>query len=166
MLKEKYEQKKIRRTETLDHIKEYFDIPKEDRNIFLKELLFEDHFGKLLSWSDISFFLNKSEPIKYMKMYMISSRYIHLSKKIGIIQIKKGVSISRTKWIYLIIYFLSGCATLLMLFGANYAFSIKGPALYAPWTIVTLSLATIASVAMNESTAAGMAKKLVEEMNA
>jgi len=78
ILKQKYEQHKIRRTETLGNIKEYFDLPTEERSIFLKELLFEDHFGKLLSWKEISFFLDKSEPIGYLKMYMRCKKHIEL----------------------------------------------------------------------------------------
>ncbi|GAB3370030.1 hypothetical protein NCG89_09205 [Spongiibacter taiwanensis] len=166
ILKSKYEQHKIRKTETLGNIKEYFDLPQSERNIFLKELLFEDHFGKLLSWQEISFFLERRSPIQKIKRYMSCKKYIDICYESGSLSVKNGINLNRRKWLFLVMYFATGIPALYMLLGANYVFSNNGPELYAPWAIVTLSLATLAGIFMAENIATDTAKQLVSESNA
>lgn len=163
ILKSRYEHYKSRKTETLGNIKEYFDLPSNERNIFIKELLFEDHFGVLLSWKEISFFLERPFPIQQLKMYMSCKKYIDIRYESNALSIKDGININRRKWAYLVLYFSAGVPALYMVLGANYVFSNNGPELYASWVIVTLSLAALAGIFIVDYIAADTAKQLVSE---
>jgi len=165
-LKSRQEDRKQRRIDTLVNIKEYFDLPTESREIFIKELLFENHFGRLLSWKDISFFLTSSEPIRFLKMYMTCSKHLHLNRDRGKIHLKASISPNRIYYLNLFLYFLFGVPALLMLLGAHQAFGISGPELYAPWTIVTMCLVTMSALFLNEGMSIQTATRLVRELNA
>lgn len=165
LLKEKYEAKRQHRTETLKSLKEFIDSDKQNKDPFLRELLFENHFGQPLSCNEIEFFMAHTHPNKYLKMYLLSRQYLEVSNNGTDLNTRKGKNLTRAKWGYMIGYFVFGILALLMLLSAKTAFSVIGPELYAPWTIVTLSLAAVAWAGLDESISANIANKLINEMN-
>ena len=162
-VKLKYNNNKQKRTETLSNLKDYCE--NKGNDILIKELLYKDHFGKTLSINEIEYFKRTKYPLKHLYSFINCGHFLEVSDNSRSISIKNNKNLEYEKWKNIILYFITGTFSLVLILNAYNAFQNGGPSLYAPWTIVTLSFATLAGIFVNESVAASNAKKLINELN-
>lgn len=164
-VKDKSSERKLRKTETLDNLRTYLDKPEVEQTNFVRELLFEDHFGRCLSWDEISYFLGRDQSLRMLKMYLSSNHYLAI-KDASLVMKASGLKwVNRKRWLFFIMYLVAGALAYLMLVGAYSVFTVSGPSLYAIWGAVTLSLVVLAGLFLHSSSAAGTAVNLYKEIN-
>lgn len=163
-LKEHLEVRKQRRTETLQSLKDFIESESHEQSILVRELLFEDHFGKPLSNHEISYFVNTKQPSKYLKMYLSARNYLEVSKNGKKVNVRNKKNLCKGKWWNLGLYCVFGVAGVFMLFGAKTVFFEVGPEIYAPWTLVTLCLIAMAGIGLYTSSSAVTARTLLDEL--
>lgn len=162
--KEYLEARKQRRTETLQSLKDFIESESHEQSTLVRELLFEDHFGKPLSNHEISYFVNTKQPSKYLKMYLSARNYLEVSKNSERVDVRNKKNLCKGKWWNLVLYGVFGVAGLFMLLGAKTVFFEIGPGIYAPWTLVTLCLIAMAGIGLDASSSAVTARTLLDEL--
>ena len=162
--KEYLEARKQRRTETLQSLKDFIESESNEQSTLVRELLFEDHFGKPLSNHEISYFVNTKQPSKYLKMYLSARNYLEVSKDGKKVDVRNKKNLGKGKWWNLGLYCIFGVAGLFMLLGAKTVFFEIGPGIYAPWTLVTLCLIAMAGIGLDASSSADTARTLLDEL--
>lgn len=152
-----------KRTETLTKLVEHLKSTSND--LFLMEMVFEDHFKKQLSWHEISFFRSSKRPSNYLHRFINSKSYLSIADGGRKLEYKNGKAPKFSKIGYASWYFVCGLTGTTMLLYAAKIFEKFGPTIIAPWVIVTFSLLGLSLIGLFESIAASTAITLFEEIN-
>ncbi|MFC3104002.1 hypothetical protein [Salinisphaera aquimarina] len=162
-VKERFMLRKTRRTETLDRLLAFFSDVHNGNN-FVKEQLFFNHFGVLLSSREIDLLLSTKTPSFHLSRFIHAISLVEISGAPLALKIKKNRKLPRLRKWYLLWYALSGMAGVLLLLNTNAVFSVLGPKSYAPWAIMIFSLLTFAWVNMDAALKASSAISLQQEL--
>ncbi len=148
--------------ETSSKIIEHFN--SNCTNLYIRELIFENHFKKIISHHEISYFMASRCPNLFLHRFLGSRRYLEVSANSFNLNFKNNKPPKKSKILYLALYWVFGVAGMLMLFATFNAFEQKGPAIFAPWIIVNFTLFGLAFMGLVESISASIAIGLMAEI--
>jgi hypothetical protein len=159
----RYESRKMRRTETLDKLRLYLDKPMSHQDTLMKEMLFEDHFGVLLSWQEVEFFRNAQNPLRKLRNYMHCKSYLEFDSAGQVLRIISGKNMMRAKWLNGIAYLITSFVFSGMVLGAHTVFMSNGPSMYAAWSVTLLCAGGLAVISLHQYFMSDAAIKLVAD---
>lgn len=163
--KEVYSYHKLKRSEALQRLIDFYNTTSEVKDPILLESLFEDYFGKTVSSHELHFFRNTSWPSRYIRMYLSARSYLEIPSHEDKLVVRKDKCLAARRFFYLGWYFVFGFLGIAMLFGAYPVFSEIGPKIYIPWVLTNFSLLTLAYIGLDTSASVMTAESLVKEIN-
>lgn len=162
LLSEVMQRKKHRNTETLDKLVSHLGNSVSQNSVLLTELLFENHFGRPLSWSEICFFRRIRNSAKRLKMFLQCMEYLEVNDTGSKIMIKNGKNLTVRRIVYFLLYTFFGMIT----FGLLIAFPAVGSDNVAVWLAMTVSMCILSVTALRQGAIATSAYILYEELKA
>lgn len=164
MLKNRYMKKRAGRTETLQKLIDFYENYAGEQKNFFVEQLFYNHFGVLISYSELKFFLSSDKPSFFIQQYLHGREFLQLSADKSRIEIKPTVKLSCERYKGIALYGVSGMGAAMLLLNSYDAFISIGPELYVPWVLLTLALLAFAWLGIDLALRAGTAEKLCREL--
>lgn len=162
LLRGAYITKKYRNTETLDKLVAYLSRPISEQDILIKELLFESHFGRALSWNEIKYFKAAKDSAKSIKAYLSCMEYLEVNEVGMKLKVRRNKNLCLRKIGYFIAYTLFGTATI----GLLSTISELKPDNIIIWIALLSSGVLMSGLFLHQGTVAATAQRLFKELNA
>ena len=154
------QRKKQRSAETLDKLVSHLENSSGKESVLSTELLFENHFGKPLSWNEIRFFRRTCSSAKNLKSFLQCMEYLEVNKNGSKIAIKNGKNLTIRRFLYFSLYTLFG----MIAFGLLTAFPSIDPANILVWITLVASMVILAITALRQGAISSSAFVLYNEL--